>query len=76
MPNHIHMLIAFKNTGQSINAIVGNGKRFMAYDLVELLQTQQQTALLMRLISMVNATDKQRNKLHQVFEPSFDRKAC
>jgi hypothetical protein len=30
MPNHIHALIGFQNRGQSINTIVGNGKRFMA----------------------------------------------
>jgi REP element-mobilizing transposase RayT len=36
MPNHVHALIAFSNTqGESINKIVGNGKRFMAYDLVK-----------------------------------------
>jgi hypothetical protein len=29
MPDHIHALIAFRNTGQSINTIVGNGKRFI-----------------------------------------------
>ena len=34
MPNHLHALIAFRNTGQSINTIVGNGKRFMAYEII------------------------------------------
>ena len=29
MPNHVHALIAFKNTGKNINTIVGNGKRFI-----------------------------------------------
>ena len=33
MPNHVHALISFKNTGQSINTIIGNGKRFMAYEI-------------------------------------------
>jgi REP element-mobilizing transposase RayT len=35
MPNHLHALIAFRNTGKSINTIIGHGKRFMAYELVE-----------------------------------------
>jgi REP element-mobilizing transposase RayT len=35
MPNHLHALISFSNSGKKINRIVGNGKRFMAYDLVE-----------------------------------------
>jgi hypothetical protein len=35
MPNHIHALLAFRNTqGQSINTIIGNGKRFIAYELI------------------------------------------
>jgi len=34
MPNHLHMLIAFSNSGKNINKIIGNGKRFMAYDIV------------------------------------------
>jgi len=31
MPNHLHVLIAIKNSTQSINTIVSNAKRFMAY---------------------------------------------
>jgi|SRR5665647_1887547 len=34
MPNHSHVLIAFSNTGNNINKIIGNGKRYMAYDIV------------------------------------------
>lgn len=26
-PNHLHAVIAFQNTGKSINSVVGNGKR-------------------------------------------------
>jgi len=37
MPNHIHTLIAFRNTGQAINTIVGNGKRFIAYEISALV---------------------------------------
>jgi REP element-mobilizing transposase RayT len=35
MPNHLHALIGFTKSDTSINAIIGNGKRFMAYELVE-----------------------------------------
>jgi REP element-mobilizing transposase RayT len=34
MPNHLHAVIAFSKTEKSINLIIGNGKRFIAYDLV------------------------------------------
>lgn len=76
MPNHIHAVIAFKQSGKSINTIVANGKRFMAYELIGLLQRQNKVNVLQQLSSWVNATDRKRNKLHEVFEPSFDRKEC
>ncbi|HEX5155509.1 MAG TPA: hypothetical protein VFW07_28900 [Parafilimonas sp.] len=34
MPSHVHAIIAFGNTSESINTIFSNGKRFIAYDLV------------------------------------------
>ena len=77
MPNHMHSLLAFRNTqGQSINSIVGNGKRFMSYEIVERLKEQNSQEILKQLSSFVNATDKRRGKLHEVFEPSFDWKEC
>src|SRR5437762_10234947 len=38
MPNHLHVVIAFVNRGKSINTIISNGKRFMAYDIVDKLK--------------------------------------
>ena len=32
MPNHLHVLIGLKNSDQSINTIVSNAKRFIAYE--------------------------------------------
>jgi REP element-mobilizing transposase RayT len=76
MPNHVHALIAFRSTGQSINTIVGNGKRFMAYELVKRLKEQQEEKLLQQLQLSVEAKDKERNKRHEVWEDSFDWKEC
>lgn len=77
MPNHVHALIAFRNTqGTSINSIVGNGKRFMAYELVKSLEDQKRDEVLTLLSSYVNTTEKNRGKRHEVFEPSFDWKEC
>ena len=76
MPDHVHAIIAFVNTGKSINTIVGNGKRFMAYELVSKLEQQNYQNILMQLELWVNKTDKSRNKKHEVFEPSFDHKEC
>ena len=48
MPSHAHAIIAFSNTGKSINTIVSNVKRFIAYDLVDRLQ-QQNSSLIERI---------------------------
>jgi hypothetical protein len=74
MPGHVHAVIAFSNAGKSINLIVGNGKRFMAYAIVNRLAQQGETGLLEQMKAWVNNTDKQRNKHYEVFEPSFDWK--
>ena len=75
MPNHLHCLIAFSHTGgKSINSIVVNGKRFMAYDLISRLKGKQADVLLAKLATYVNQTDNKKGKLHEVFEPSFDCK--
>ena len=34
MPNHVHFLIRVPGGG-AINTLLGNGKRFMAYELVQ-----------------------------------------
>jgi hypothetical protein len=76
MPNHIHVLIAFHNTGKNINAIISNGKRFMAYEIVKRLEETGNKEILNRLADAVTPSDRKRGKLHQVFEPSFDWKKC
>jgi DNA phosphorothioation-dependent restriction protein DptG len=76
MPNLLHALIAFRNTGQSINTIVGNGKRFMAYEIIKRLKEKGETKLLQQLSLSVEAKDRERNKKHEVWEDSFDWKEC
>jgi hypothetical protein len=77
MPNHIHALIGFRNTqGVSINSMIGEGKRFMSYGIVKRLKEKREDEVLRQLADMVNATDRKRGKVHEVFEPSFDWKDC
>ncbi|MDZ4714085.1 MAG: hypothetical protein SH819_01330 [Cytophagales bacterium] len=77
MPNHLHALIAFRNTkGESINKIVGNGKRFMAYDIVSRLKELNRIDVLVQLSLKVTRREKKIGKIHQVFRPSFDWKEC
>ena len=76
MPNHIHALIAFRDSKTTINTIIGNGKRFMAYEIVKRLREMKETELLYQLGEGVSKRDHKRGKLHEVFEPSFDWKEC
>jgi REP element-mobilizing transposase RayT len=76
MPNHLHALIAFRNTGMLINTIVGNGKRFIAYEIINRLERQQEHKLLHQLNLVLESKDRERNKKHEVWEDSFDWKKC
>ena len=76
MPNHIHILISFITTGQSINTIVGNGKRFMAYEIIKRLKAANDFDLLDCLASAVEQKRRDNNKKHEVWELSFDWKLC
>src|SRR3954470_14027031 len=45
MPNHFHVLLYTTHTGTSLSKIVGDGKRFMAYDIVNALKKAGDTAV-------------------------------
>jgi REP element-mobilizing transposase RayT len=76
MPNHIHVMISFSQTEKSINKIIGDGKRFMAYEIIKRLDERGLIHLLEKLESAVSGTDKKRGKKHEVWEESFDWKFC
>jgi REP element-mobilizing transposase RayT len=76
MPNHLHALIAFTKSDISINTIIGNGKRFMAYEIVKRLKEKGNEEILNKLVEAVSSREYKRGKLHEVFEPSFDWKEC
>ena len=76
MPNHVHAILSFTHTEKSINRIIGDGKRFMAYELVKRLRENEQFEILDKLKNFVNKDDKAKGKIHEVFEPSFDWKEC
>lgn len=76
MPNHLHALIAFLHSDKSINSIVGDGKRFMAYEIVKRLKANGHVDVLHKLTEAVSNRENKRGKLHEVFQPSFDWKEC
>ena len=76
MPNHVHAILSFTHTEKSINRIIGDGKRFITYDIIEQLKLINSNDILDILANFVNETDKKKGKLHEAFEPSFDWKEC
>ena len=76
MPSHVHAIIAFTNTGKSINIIVSNGKRFIAYDLVKRLKEMNSNLILNELNNDLNNTEKKEGKIYGVFETSLIGKSA
>jgi REP element-mobilizing transposase RayT len=75
MPNYIHAIV-FSPAGQSINALLSNGKRFLAYDIVSRLRAQDQRELLDRSKASVRPSDIKRRQEHRVFNTSSDIREC
>jgi len=75
MPNHFHILIYIPGTNISINKIISNCKRFMAYEIIKRLEEKGNTELLLQLQNSVKVNELNKGKLHNVFQPSFDAKS-
>lgn len=71
MPNHVHVIITFTETEKSINTIVGDGKRMMAYEIVSRLKFLRKRKLLVRLKSLLEKHKIESNHLHSVWDSSF-----
>ena len=76
MPNHVHATIAFRKTTKSINKIIGDGKRFIGYEIIKRLKENGNAILLDKLSAAVNKSDNARGKLYEIWEDSFDWKEC
>jgi REP element-mobilizing transposase RayT len=74
MPNHVHLLLHLTNLNVNLNTIMSNAKRFMAYELTERLNQQQNHQLLNILSSACTEKERMKGQLHKAFEPSFDAK--
>lgn len=75
MPNHLHVIVHFKNERFNLNKIVGNGKRFIAYEIINRLEFEKNTELLNHLESLLTGRERKKGQLHKVFKDSFDAKA-
>ena len=76
MPNHVHFLLYFRKKKQSLNVIIGNGKRFIGYEIIKRLNVQKQHSVLTILSEAVDPAERKRNKQHEVWQGTFDVKEC
>ena len=76
MPNHLHLLVYITEGKDTVNTILGNAKRFMAYEIVKRLEAAGRTDILQILAGQVTPNEKNRKKRHRVFEVSSDIKPC
>jgi REP element-mobilizing transposase RayT len=76
MPNHIHALLAFRNTGRLINNFIGDGKKVLAYEMVKRLELIDNDQILNELRLEVKPADYLKKQKHDVWEDSFDWKEC
>jgi REP element-mobilizing transposase RayT len=73
MPNHVHFILYFPNEDFNLNMIIGNAKRFLAYEIVKRLKGSR-SKLLRTLTLQVTGREAQKGQKHRVFENSFDAK--
>ena len=74
MPNHVHSIIHFPSPGYSLNKIIGNAKRFMAYEIVNRLENSSNHKVLEELKSDLTSREINKGQKHRVFKGSFDAK--
>lgn len=68
-------MICFPKKGsRGINHLVGEAKRFLAYEIVKRLKESGKEPLLRRLRKGVQPNEKLKKKSHHVFRLSFDAK--
>jgi putative transposase len=88
MPNHLHCILHFRDENFELNKIIGNAKRFLAYEIVKRLEKRvtagsapsatpcvETEVIINALMDAVSAREKKKGQIHKVFEESFDGKA-
>ena len=74
MPNHVHLLLEFCDEKVNLNGIISNGKRFMAYAIIQRLEKNNNRTLLNTLAAACSEKEIAKGQKHKMFEPSFDAK--
>ena len=75
MPNHLHILLQVPEGG-SINKLLAEGKRFMAYEIRERILEADHHELLAIMATGLRRGDAKRGQHYRVFETSSDVQDC
>jgi len=67
-------VVCTKSDEDTINQIIGETKRFMAYEIVKRLKKSGRNDLLKLIYDSVNPRDALKGQVHNVFQPSSDIK--
>jgi hypothetical protein len=74
MPNHVHCILYFSDAGFNLNKVLSNGKRFMAYEIINRLERANDIHTLNILQNALTERERKKKQLHKVFKDSFDAK--
>lgn len=75
MPNHFQGIFYITDDcADSINQILANGKRLIAYDIIKGLKKKKKEEVLQYLSREITEKEKSRGKKHKVFKTSSDIK--
>ena len=74
MPNHVHVILYFPRLAFDLNKIIGNAKRFMAYEIIDRLEQKGRKDILDYLGESISERERKKGQLHKVFTDSFDAK--
>jgi hypothetical protein len=69
--NRVHCILFFPDEHYDLNKIVGNGKRFMAYELIKRLQEKGPSKILLRLKERLTDRDVAKGQKHKAFEDNL-----
>jgi hypothetical protein len=69
-------MLHFITMPDSLNKIIGEGKRFMAKKIIVRLEKQNFNEVLDNLHADVKDGEKKKGQVHKVFKESFDAKEC
>jgi len=74
MPNHVHAILYFPTSDFDLNKIIGNAKRFIAYEIIKRLKRVENLNILKLLQDDLSEREIAKGQKHKAFESSFDAK--